>query len=50
MNAKRKFQVFVILLLAQWYSRSGNGVCLTQVRRTAIRLMIPTETNLPLIC
>lgn len=29
MNAKRKFQVFVILLLAQWYSRSGNGVCLT---------------------
>jgi hypothetical protein len=27
MNAKRKFQVFVILLLAQWYFRSGNGVC-----------------------
>ena len=28
-NAKRKFQVFMILLLVQWYSRSGNGVCLT---------------------
>src|SRR4029434_11330820 len=26
MKPKRKFQV--ILLLAQWYSRSGNGVCL----------------------
>ena len=28
MKAQRKKQVFVILLLAQWPCRSGNGVCL----------------------
>ncbi len=29
MNAKRKFQVFVIPPLVRWFSRAGNGVGLT---------------------
>jgi hypothetical protein len=49
MNAKRKFQVFVILLLAQWYSGSGNGVYPTASAANC-HPANDSYRNLPLIC